>query len=45
MNEKERQLILEQIRRLQAMIDNDPHGKASDGWRQKVKNLKARLNF
>lgn len=45
MTNSERQQILEEIRRLEAMIANDPNGKASDGWRQTVRNLRARLDF
>ena len=45
MTESERQQILEEIRRYEAMISNDPIGKEADNWRQRVENLKARLTF
>lgn len=43
MTAAERASVIEEIKRYQAMIDNDPNGSASDGWRQRVQNLQAAL--
>ena len=45
MNNAEKQQILEEIRRYEAMIANDPNGKETNNWRQRVSNLRARLTF
>jgi len=46
MNEKEKALILKQIRDLQDLIDGASHGNPDiPRWRQMIENLKSRLNF
>jgi len=46
MTEGERQQILEQIRNLESLIANASPGNPDiRRWKQKIENLKSRLNF
>ena len=46
MNEKERNLILEQIRNLEDLLKNASPGNPDiPRWKQEIANLKSRLTF